>query len=54
MDRVGAHLSGILFDYPLYPYTFYLADYFIKGLEHVPHIEGIDHISKTVEIQDIQ
>ena len=54
MDRVRAHLSGILFDYPLYPYTFHLADYFIKGLEHVPHIEGIDHISKTMEIQDIQ
>ena len=54
MDRVRARLSGIPFDYPLHPYTFRLADYFIGGSEHVPIVEGIDHISKTVEIQDIQ
>ena len=54
MDRVRARLSSIPFDYPLRPYTFHLADYFIRGLEHVPYMEGIDHISETVEIQDIQ
>ena len=54
MDRVRARLFGIPFDYPFHPYTFCLADYFIKGLEHVPPIEGIDHISEIVDIQDIQ
>ena len=49
-----AHLSGIPFHYPLRPYTFCLADYFIKGSEHVPRMEGIDHILELVEIQDIQ
>ena len=47
-------MSGIPFDYPLRPYTFHLVDYFIRGSEHVPHEERIDHISKIVEIQDIQ
>ena len=37
MDRVRAHLFSIPFDYPLQPYTFRLADYFIRGSEHVPH-----------------
>ena len=54
MDRVRACLFGIPFDYPLHSYTFRLANYFIGGSEHVPIVEGIDHISKTVEIQDIQ
>ena len=54
IDRVRARLSGIPFDYPLHPYTFRLADYFIRGLEHVPRMEGIDHISEIMEIQDIQ
>ena len=54
MDKVRAYLSGIPFDYPLHPYTFRLADFFIRGLEHVPCVEGIDHISETGEIQDIQ
>ena len=53
MDRVKACLSGISFDYPLPPYIFRLVDYFIKGSKHVPYMEGIDHISKIVEIQDI-
>ena len=53
LDRVRACLFGIPFDYPLRPYTFCLADYFIGGSEHLPRVEGIDHISKTVEIQDI-
>ncbi|RVW68670.1 hypothetical protein CK203_063413 [Vitis vinifera] len=30
------------------------ADYFIRGSEHVPRMEGTDYISETVEIQDIQ
>ena len=47
-------MSGIPFDYPLHPYTFRLADYFIRDSEHVPRVEGIDHISETREIQDIQ
>ena len=54
MDRVRACLSGISFDYPLCPYTFGLADYFSRGSEHVPRMEGIDHILETMEIQDIQ
>ena len=47
-------MSGILFDYPLRPYTFQLADYFIRASEHTPRTEGTVHIPKTVEIQDIQ
>ena len=47
-------MSGIPLDYPLHPYTFRLTDYFIRGSKHVPRMEGIDHISETVEIQDIQ
>ena len=54
LDRVRARSSGIPFDSPFRPYTFHLAYYFIRGSEHVPRIEGIDHISKTVEIRDIQ
>ncbi|RVW88933.1 hypothetical protein CK203_045016 [Vitis vinifera] len=53
-DRVRARMSGIPFDYPLRPYTFQLADYFIRGSEHTPRIEGTVHIPETVEIQDIQ
>ena len=33
-DKVRARLSGVPFDYPLRPYTFQLADYFIRGSEH--------------------
>ena len=54
MDKVRARFSSISFDYRLRPYTFRLADYFIRGSEHVPSVEGIDHILETVEIQDIQ
>ncbi|RVW68741.1 Retrovirus-related Pol polyprotein from transposon 412 [Vitis vinifera] len=49
-----ARMSGIPFDYPLRPYTFQLADYFIRGSEHTPRTEGTVHIPETVEIQDIQ
>ena len=53
MDKVRAYLSGIPFDYPLHPYTFRLADFFIRGSEHVPRMEGIEHISEIIEIQYI-
>eukprot|EP00261_Vitis_vinifera_P030644 XP_019071887.1 PREDICTED: uncharacterized protein LOC109121615 [Vitis vinifera] len=53
-DRVRARMSDIPFDYPLCPYTFQLADYFIRGSEHTPRIEGTVHIPETVGIQDIQ
>ena len=53
-ERVRARMSGIPFDYPLRPYTFQLADYFIKESKYVPRIEGVDHVSKMAEIQGIQ
>ena len=53
-ERVRACMSGIPFDYPLRPYTFQLADYFIKESEYVPRTEGVDHVSKMAEIQGIQ
>ena len=53
-DRVRAHFSGVPFDYPFRPYTFRLADYFTRGLEHAPHIEGVDHVSKMAKIRGIQ
>ena len=49
-DRVRARMTGIPFDYPLRPYTFQLADYFIRGSEHTPRTEGIVRIPETVEI----
>ncbi|RVW71793.1 hypothetical protein CK203_055182 [Vitis vinifera] len=51
---IGEGSHGIPFDYPLRPYTFQLADYFIRGSEHTPRTEGTVHIPETVEIQDIQ
>ena len=53
-ERVRARMSNIPFDYPLRPYTFQLVDYFTKGSEYVPHTEGVDYVSKMVEIQGIQ
>ena len=53
-DRVRARLSGVPFDYPLRPYTFQLADYFIKGSEHAPRIGGTNHALETNGIQGIQ
>ena len=52
-DRIRACLSGVPFDYPLYPYTFQLVDYFTRGLNYAPYMEGTIHISKAVGIQDI-
>ena len=49
-ERVRARMSGIPFDYPLCPYTFQLADYFIKESKYVPCTEGVDHVSKMAEI----
>ena len=42
-DRVRARLLGVPFDYPFHSYTFQLADYFIRGLEHAPRTGGTDH-----------
>ena len=53
-ERVRARMSSIPFDYPFRPYTFQLADYFIKESEYVPRTEGVDHVSKMAEIQGIQ
>ena len=47
-------MFGIPFDYPLRPYTFQLVYYFTRGSEYAPHIEGVDHVSRMVEIQGIQ
>ena len=52
-ERVRARLSGIPFDYPLRPYTFKLVDYFTKGSEYAPRIEGVDHVSKIAKIHGI-
>ncbi|RVW41823.1 hypothetical protein CK203_108409 [Vitis vinifera] len=38
-DRARARLSGIPFDYPVHPYTFNLADYFVRGSKVQPHVE---------------
>ena len=46
-DKVRAHLFGVLFDYPFRPYTFQLADYFIRGLEHAPRTGGTNHALET-------
>ena len=53
-DRVRARLYGVLIDYPLRPYTFQLADYFIRGLEYAPNTGGTDHALETNGIQGIQ
>nr|CAN63594.1 hypothetical protein VITISV_004160 [Vitis vinifera] len=53
-DIVRARMSSIPFDYPLRPYTFQLANYFIRGSKHTPQTEGTVHILETIEIQDIQ
>ena len=49
-DRVRARLSGVPFDYPFRPYTFQLVDYFTRGSEHAPRIEGVDRVHEAVEI----
>ena len=53
-ERVRARMSGIPFDYPLHPYTFQLADYFIIESKYVPRTEEVDHVSNMAEIQGIQ
>ena len=47
-------MFGVPFDYPLCPYTFQLADYFIRGSKQVPRIRGTDHALETDGIQGIQ
>ena len=53
-NKVRTHLFGVPFDYPLYSYTFQLTDYFVKGSDHAPHMEGIISISEAFEVQDLQ
>ena len=53
-DRVRARLSGFPLYYPLHPYTFQLADYFIRGLEYAPRTGGTAHALETDGIQGIQ
>ena len=47
-------MYGVPFDYPLRSYTFQLTDYFVRGSNHAPHMEGIVCISEAVEVQDLQ
>ena len=53
-EGVRARMFGIPFDYPLCLYTFQFADYFTRGSEYAPRINGVDHVSRMVEIQGIQ
>ena len=48
-DRVRARLFGISFDYLVCPYTFSLADYFVKGSEVQPRVEEIGVEDSTVD-----
>ena len=43
----------IPFDYPFCPYTFQLANYFIRGSEYAPHIGGTDYALETNGIEGI-
>ena len=52
-DRVRARSSGVPFDCPIRLYTFQLTDYFVRGSDHAPHMEGIVCISEAVEVQDL-
>ena len=47
-------MSRVPFDYPIHPYTFQFTDYFVRGLDHAPHMEGIVCISEAVGVQDLQ
>ena len=49
-DIVRARLSRVPFDYPIRPYTFQLTDYFVRGSDHAPHMEGIICISEVFEV----
>ena len=48
-DKVRARLFGIPFDYPICPYTFSLANYFIRGLEVRPRVEEIGVDDSTLD-----
>ncbi|KAL6342230.1 hypothetical protein AAG906_006848 [Vitis piasezkii] len=48
-NRVRTRLFGIPFDYPVHPYTFSLADYFVRGSEVQPHVEEIGVEDSTVD-----
>ena len=44
-----AQLFGIPFDYPICPYTFSLADYFVRGLEVQPRVKEMGIKDSTVD-----
>ena len=48
-DRVRACLFGISFDYLICPYTFSLANYFVRGLVVQPRIKKIGAKGSTVD-----
>ena len=48
-NRVRTRLFSIPFDYPIHPYTFSLADYFVKGSEVQPHVEEIGVEDSTLD-----
>ena len=48
-DRVRVRLSSIPFDYPIRPYTFSLADYFVRELEVQPQVEEIGVKDSTMD-----
>ena len=48
-DRVRDRLSGIPFDYLIHPYSFSLADYFVRGSEIQPRVEEIGVEDSTVD-----
>ena len=49
-DKVRARLFGVPFDYSLRLYTFQLTNYFVRGLDHAPHMGGIVYISEAIEV----
>ena len=53
-DRVRALQPRVPLDYPLRPFTFQLAYYYIRGSEHAPRIGGTDHALETYGIRGIQ
>ena len=44
-----ARLSSIPFDYHVCPYTFSLADYFVRGSEILPRVVEMDVEDSTVD-----
>ncbi|KAL6317003.1 hypothetical protein AAG906_026711 [Vitis piasezkii] len=53
-EKVKARLSRTPFDYPIRPYRMSLADYFVRGSETRPRLEGIDSVVHTDRETDLQ